>query len=321
MRKAICVSYHHALGCDEFFSWVNDAESQWHSLKNLQSFTKAMLKSFNQAKAVGFVSDDLEHFEDTLNTTISDAMATVRALVVILNPTVGFMDTGLQDCLDVLTHDDNQSLFGTLKLHLQSKWWMDRFDEILKCGAENLITLQVLVDKWTQELQDSPPGVVCDAFVSLMDSYPEMKANSRMGQLKPLETVYKTVAVDLAKHFASLSDVGNVTHIEVRAVDRALEYFVKEAGVVEVKQGLRAWEGSMAASLSHRTVEVTLAEIRQIEDTTDKKVEKLANLLFKNQTSSAWVSASVKEDATSLIYSFMSKWEDRFVNSVSNIGM
>ena len=283
--------------------------------KNLLALVEGILKSLECAETAGMAYDGgLDHeCREILEGAIADTKKAFKALAVLMVPQVGWMQTTVQDCLDVLNNDDTNSFPGTVHIHLTGDYWEKKIDELLKGGSDNLTKLQGHIDKAIDGLEKCPHNNVCQTLHFLHGAYSDMKSIARTGQLKDLDGIYMATTVRLAKHICGLTDIIHISEEDVAAINFGLEMFAKEAGMVELKKELGKWQGNMASQLRAKHVQETLAAVAGAtsEEEVLSGLEKLHPIFMKTELDAGQISKSeeTKEDAAKIAYKVMSRWE------------
>ena len=294
---------------------MSAAHKSGPAAKNLLALVEGVLRSLESAETTGMAYDqDLDReCREILEGAIADSQKAFKALAVLMVPKVGWMQTTVQDCLDVLNNDDANSFPGTVHLHLTGDYWEKRIDEILKGGNDSLTKLQVNIDDSIDGLEKCPHNTVCKTLHFLHAVYSDMKSIARTGQMKDLDSIYMATTVRLAKHICGLTDISHISEGDVAAINFGLEMFAKEAGMVELKKELGKWQGNMASQLRAKHVQETLAAVAATTSAEEllSGVQKLHPIFMNAALDAEQISKSeeTKEDAAKITYKLMSRWE------------
>ena len=290
-----------ALGCDEFFNMVENAEKT-HVVENIKMIAEAIYTSVSNVTLRGDVPEMLANCCGTAKTAFG-------CLLAMLSPKAGYAGTSPEQVIAVRNEQDGTTFIGTLKLHLTGPW-MTYLDEIVKVGSKKLIETQKWADDMLAKLKEegiasTPDQPVPKTLHEVARRLGEVKAVSRPGQLKPLELECKNQAAAAANRILSLVDASSIQSADVRMIQVVLDSFSKEVGIVELKKKLYTWAQSKAATLEAKEVEEILLRARQdLEEGRDA----LATLTELFQTKKVTATPQNKNLVAGLLHDFLMLW-------------
>lgn len=257
--------------------------------------------------------DSMDGVHTVILQTLVQVKTIVAGLVGLMNPQIGYLDTSLDDILDLASSKEEGTLIATCKLHLDEPFWQKKVDEIVRPGKQRLQDIQEIITKSSHELscfcKKEIFFAVPDTFYFLTKEYVGMKKDCRSGQMKELDALFRLSAMKIARFLVTCTEIGDFTQEDIKCVLSALGHFAKDVGVTDVIKSLGQWEGTQAQALGKARLESLLSKTASLKFKHVNEVYGMLKELNLNGLENQDVSSAALTNLQKILYNLMEEWE------------
>jgi hypothetical protein len=270
-------SFTDAFGNDDFFKMVKQGKTG-----NLQTLLVGFLESYQEADVASL---DLH---PDIQEVCARTASMCSGLLALMVPAIGFMGSKAEHVAGLTSCKDPNSMQSTLKLNIQDDpFWEAMHDAYLKTATDSkklLPQMQALQDAF---LSDSDSAVLDGTFVEAVKLCKVVKDKMRPGASDEFQVL---VAHRTRKLVVKLCEMGDVADVDVGMLDAvvdSLDVFIKDDGMLALKQQFLGWKGRMAELLASKSLSDFVDKNSSPEEpnatSTGVDMAELGDILFKSK--------------------------------------
>ena len=270
MSKDLCLAMTNSLNNDFFMMLLEDKKDKIDERMSLLHDICERYLALYQADEVDVIGKQLLPGAFKAASTIKEVMS---ALLVMLNPMPGYLNTDMGAISAVLKAKEENKFASCVKLFLKSAHWQAKLDDCLQKGP---VTMKIapelahLTEKLAMENEASKPKgdeddeasqpeqrneVVSADLNNAIDKLEEFQKSLRKGATGALEKEMIERLMAIAEWTIGQTEVKSLPDFHVPALSKGLQLLSKgHKSLPEFLKKLEAWKGNMAQGLSKQKI-------------------------------------------------------------------